>query len=58
MHQGGRQVEASPHPARVRADAPAQGIADVDQRAQLGQPLVDVDAGQAIEAALKPKQLL
>ena len=44
VHQGGRQVEAPPHPSRVRADRPAESVADVDQLCELAEPLLDLPA--------------
>ena len=57
VHQGGRQVEAPLHAARVGPDALAQRVADVDQVGQLGQALVDRARGEPVQASLQPQQL-
>ena len=40
VHERGGEVEASLHAARVRADAPIEGVGEVDQLAELGDPLL------------------
>ena len=56
VHQGGRQVEPPPHAPGVGADRPVEGVAEVDELAQLGHAAAS-RAWQAVEPALQPQQL-
>ena len=57
VHQRGGEVEPATHAARVGVDAPVERVAEVDQRAELDQPLVDLLAGEPVELALQAQQL-
>jgi hypothetical protein len=57
VHQGGRQVEAALHAPRVGGDRTVQGIAHVDQLAELGHPPGHRPLGQPVQHALQPQQL-
>ena len=42
VHERGGEVEPAPHAARVGLDAPVERVADVDERAQLDEALLDL----------------
>ena len=58
MHQRGGEVEPATHATGVRLDAAVECVADVDERAELDEPLVDLLAGQAVELTLQAEQFL
>ena len=57
MDERGGEVEAALHAAGVGADGSVEGVADVDERAELLEPGGHVAAAEPVEAALEPEQL-
>ena len=56
VDQRGGQVEPALHPARVGADRPPERVADVDELAQVGQPVADLGPRQPVQPALQLQQ--
>ncbi len=57
MHERGGEVEAALHASRVRADAPAQRVTDVDEGGQVADAPVDLLAGEAVQTTLEAQEL-
>jgi len=56
VHQRSRQVETPLHAARIRADGPVDGGADVDKLQHVGQPSQAIVSMQPVQAALEVQQ--
>ncbi len=56
MDEGGGEVEAAAHPARVGADRPVEGVHEIDQLAELTDAAVGLALRQAVEQPLQPEQ--
>src|SRR5436309_5969272 len=57
VDERGREIEASPHPARVGLDAVPERGPDVDELRELAEPLLRLRLGEAVEAALESEEL-
>ena len=57
MHERGGEVEPPLHAAGVGADAAIEGVAEVDEGAQLRDPQLDLRCRESVEAALEAQQL-